>query len=141
MYKKFLLVCKTMNHYKQRWEDREFCFDTKEELVDFITNGTQYTKPEDIKAKDVFELNRLDINAILNAKKYYEAQIVCFDENNVPETKRCVCVKSKDEPTEEDFKEAFSEIFDDSSGDEIRYIRKISEEDAIEEHGDEIIEL
>ena len=33
MYKKFLLKCSTLNHYKGHWQDREFYFDTKEDMI------------------------------------------------------------------------------------------------------------
>lgn len=61
MYKKYLLKCSTMNHYKGWWEDREFYFETIEEMQNFIKNGTDYTKPEDIKVEAAFELNKIDI--------------------------------------------------------------------------------
>lgn len=61
MYKKYLLKCSTINHYTERWVDREFYFDTKEEMIDLIKNGTVYTKPEDIRVESAFELNKIDI--------------------------------------------------------------------------------
>ena len=39
MYKRFLLKCDIYNHYKGWWENTEFYFDTKEEMIDFIKNG------------------------------------------------------------------------------------------------------
>lgn len=62
MYKKFLLKCDINNRSKGWWEDTEFFFDTKEEMVDFIKNGTNYTKPEDIRVKAAFELNKVDLD-------------------------------------------------------------------------------
>ena len=37
-------------------------FPTKEELIDFIKNGTDYTKPQDIRVQAVFELNKIDLD-------------------------------------------------------------------------------
>ena len=62
MHKKFLLKCSVNNHYKGWWEDTEFYFDTKEEMIDFIKNGTGYTKPEDIRVEAAFELNRINLD-------------------------------------------------------------------------------
>lgn len=62
MYKNFLLKCDIYNHYKGWWENTEFYFDTKEELIDFIKNGTDYTKPQDIRIQAAFELNRIDLD-------------------------------------------------------------------------------
>ena len=60
MYKRFLLKCDIYNHYKGWWENTEFYFDTKEEMIDFIKNGTDYTKPQDIRVQSAFELNKID---------------------------------------------------------------------------------
>ncbi|MGF0102048.1 hypothetical protein [Bariatricus sp. SGI.019] len=62
MYKNFLLKCDIYNHCKGWWENTEFYFDTKEELIDFIKNGTDYTKPQDIRVQATFELNKIDLN-------------------------------------------------------------------------------
>lgn len=62
MYKKFLLKCSTLNHYKGCWQDREFYFDTKEDMMYFIKNGSEYTKPEDIRVEAAFELNKIDLD-------------------------------------------------------------------------------
>ena len=62
MYKRFLLKCSTLNHYKGCWQDTEFCFDTKEDMIHFITNGSEYTKPDDIKVEATFELNKIDLD-------------------------------------------------------------------------------
>ena len=50
-----------MNYYKWQWENREFYFDTKDEMIYFIENGTEYTKPEDIRVEAAFELNKINI--------------------------------------------------------------------------------
>lgn len=73
--------------------------------------------------------------------KYYQATIVWFDENNIPETKKNVCIKAYDMPCPDDFKECFEDIFNAQSGDEIRNIEEISEEDAMEEYAEEICDL
>lgn len=62
MHKKFLLKCNVNNHHKGWWEDTEFYFDTKEEMIDFIKNGTDYTNSEDIRVEAAFELNRINLN-------------------------------------------------------------------------------
>ena len=62
MYKRFLLKCSTLNHYKGCRQDREFYFDTKEDMIHFIKNGSKYTKPDDIRAEAVFELNKIDLD-------------------------------------------------------------------------------
>ena len=62
MYKRFLLKCSTLNHYKGCWQDREFCFDTKEDMIHFIKNGSEYNKPDDIKVEATFELNKIDLD-------------------------------------------------------------------------------
>ena len=62
MYKKFLLKCDVNNHYKGWWEDTEFYFDTKEEMICAIKNGINEIKPEDIRVKAAFELNKVDLD-------------------------------------------------------------------------------
>ena len=62
MYKRFLLKCSTLNHYKGCWQDREFCFDTKEDMIHFIKNVSEYTKPDDIRVEAAFELNKIDLD-------------------------------------------------------------------------------
>ena len=62
MYKRFLLKCSTLNHYKGCWQDREFCFDTKEDMIHFIKNGSEYTKTDDIRVEAAFELNKIDLD-------------------------------------------------------------------------------
>lgn len=62
MYKRFLLKCDIYNHYKGWWENTEFYFDTKEEMIDFIKSGTDYTKPQDIRIQAAFELNRINLD-------------------------------------------------------------------------------
>ena len=62
MYKRFLLKCSTLNHYKGCWQDREFCFDTKEDMIHFIKNGSEYTEPDDIRVEAAFELNKVDLD-------------------------------------------------------------------------------
>ena len=62
MYKRFLLKCSTLNHYKGCWQDREFCFDTKEDMIHFIKNGSEYTEPDDIRVEAAFELNKIDLD-------------------------------------------------------------------------------
>ena len=62
MYKKFLLECSTLNHYKRCWQDREFYFDTKEDMIHFIKNESEYTKPDDIRVEAAFELNKIDLD-------------------------------------------------------------------------------
>lgn len=52
MYKKFLLKCDVNNHYKGWWEDTEFYFDTKEEMICAIKNGINEIKP---RGKGKFE--------------------------------------------------------------------------------------
>ena len=59
--KKYLLRYEVRNHYKWCWEHQKRYFDTKEEMVDFIKNGNDYTKPKDIKYIDAFELAKIDI--------------------------------------------------------------------------------
>ena len=61
MYKKYLLRCQTINHYTGCWENREYYFDTKDEMMNYIKNGDEYgyTKPEDIKVEAAFELKRV----------------------------------------------------------------------------------
>lgn len=73
-------------------------------------------------------------------KKYYEASIVQFDENNIPYTKEMVCIKSSTIPTEEDIKLEFEDVFDEYDGDEIRNIHEISEDEALELYKDVIVE-
>ena len=62
MYKRFLLKCDIYNHYKGCMQDREFYFDTKEDMIHFIKNGSEYTKPDDIRVEAVFELNKIDLD-------------------------------------------------------------------------------
>ena len=62
MYKKFLLKCDVNNHYTGWWEDTEFYFDTKEEMICAIKNGINEIKPEDIRVKAAFELNKVDLD-------------------------------------------------------------------------------
>lgn len=59
--KKYLLRYKTYNRYRWCWEQSKKYFNTKEEMIDFIKNGNQYTKPEDIKNVEAFELIKLNI--------------------------------------------------------------------------------
>lgn len=73
-------------------------------------------------------------------KKYYEAHIVQFDENNVPYTKEMICVKSSKEPTKEELEFEFEDIFDKYAGDEIRCIEEISEDEALELYENAIVE-
>lgn len=73
-------------------------------------------------------------------KKYYEAKITMFDENNIPETKETICIKADVQPTVEDIELEFCDSVDKNAGDELRDIREISEEEALEEFGDEIVE-
>lgn len=63
MYKRFLLKCDIYNHYKGWWEENtELYFDTKEEMIDFIKNGTDYIRPQDIRVQAAFELNKIGLN-------------------------------------------------------------------------------
>ena len=62
MYKRFLLKCNVYDLYKDKWKDDEFYFDFKEEMINFIKNGTKYIKPEDIKVEAAFELNKIDLD-------------------------------------------------------------------------------
>ena len=62
MYKRFLLKCSILNHYKRCWQDGEFYFDTKEDMIHFIKNGSEYTKPDDIRVEAAFELNKIDLD-------------------------------------------------------------------------------
>lgn len=83
-----------------------------------------------------------EVRAInIKVPKYYQAAITWFDENNIPETKKNVCIKAYDMPCPDDFKECFEDIFNAQSGDEIRNIEEISEEDAMEEYAEEICDL
>lgn len=61
MFKKYLLKCSIMNYHEMCWEDEELYFDTKDEMMDFIKNGTVYVKPEDIRIASAFKLNKIDI--------------------------------------------------------------------------------
>ena len=61
MYKKYLLKCSTKNHFVDGWEDREYYFDTKEEMIDYIKNGSTCHKPKEIRVEAAFELNKIEI--------------------------------------------------------------------------------
>ena len=65
MWKKYLLRCEVVNS-NGCWKDREFYFDTKEEMMDFIQNGkaVDNIKPQGIRIAGVFELNKIDIEKI-----------------------------------------------------------------------------
>lgn len=60
-YKKYLLKCQIFNYYPWKWEDRELYFDTEEEMISFIKNGTEYIQPKDIRVEAAFILNKIDI--------------------------------------------------------------------------------
>ena len=58
--KQYLLEC-DIRRYAHYSVNRSFFFDTKESLVNFIKNGSESIKPENIKIKCVFEINKIDI--------------------------------------------------------------------------------
>lgn len=74
---------------------------------------------------------------------YFSADVVTFDENNLPETVASACIKSQYIPTAETFVKVLEDnmIYYMNHGDEIRNIEEIEEEDAIEEFGQNIIEI
>ena len=63
MYKKFLLKCRIRHEddWFEEYSDTTLDFDTKEEMTNFIKNGTEYTDPKDIEVECAFELNKIDI--------------------------------------------------------------------------------
>lgn len=63
MYKRYLLKCSIRHecNWLEEYTDTQLYFDTKEEMVDFIKNGTKYIKPKDIRIECAFELNKVDI--------------------------------------------------------------------------------
>lgn len=61
MYKKFLVKCMIKNLYKGSWHNEDFYFDTREEVIDFINNGTKFIKPENIRIEAIFKLKKIDI--------------------------------------------------------------------------------
>lgn len=61
MYKKYLLRCSTKNHFRDGWENQEFYFDTKEEMINYIKNGSKCTKSEEIRVEAAFELTKIEI--------------------------------------------------------------------------------
>ena len=58
---KFLLRCKVRNKYKGCWEHRDLYFYSKGAMLNYIQNGTDYVKPEDIKVGCIFELNEINV--------------------------------------------------------------------------------
>ena len=58
---KYLLRCKVRNRYKGCWEHRELYFCSKGAMINYVKNGTEYVKPEDIKVEYVYELKKIDI--------------------------------------------------------------------------------
>lgn len=63
MYKKYMLKCSIRNevNWLEEYTDTELYFDTKEEMIDFIKNGTVNINPKDIRIECAFELNKVDI--------------------------------------------------------------------------------
>lgn len=61
MYKKYLLKCSIYNNWLEEYEESEFYFDTKEELIDFVKNGTAAISPEYILIECAFEINKINI--------------------------------------------------------------------------------
>lgn len=71
---------------------------------------------------------------------YYKFEIVSFDENNLPYTEKEICIKADMLPTKEKLEFEFEGIFDKYDGEEIRNVCQISEKEALELFGDEIID-
>ena len=59
---RYLLKCSIYNNYKWVWENEEFYFATKEQMINFIKNGMRDIKPKDIRVERAFELNPIDID-------------------------------------------------------------------------------
>ena len=74
-------------------------------------------------------------------KKYFEAHIAQFDENNIPDTKLMVCVKADSKPSKEILELEFEEVLNEYENCEIGGICEIPEDEALESYEDEIVEL
>ena len=63
MYKKYLLKCSIRHedNWLEEYTDTQLYFDTKEEMIDFVKNGTECINPKDIRVECAFELNKVDI--------------------------------------------------------------------------------
>ena len=70
---------------------------------------------------------------------YYILEIVSFDENNFPYTEKEICIKANIMPTKAELEFEFERFFDKYDGEEIRIVCQISEEEALDLFGDEII--
>ena len=60
MYKKYMLKCEVRNQYTNpEWNNREFCFDTEEEMIEWVQNRM---KENSVRVESAFKLEKLNNN-------------------------------------------------------------------------------
>lgn len=69
MYKKFMLSCMYFDTDEGTWYHDNFYFDNEEDMVDFVKNGDDEFKPEDIRVEAAFELSELSRDIFISANK------------------------------------------------------------------------
>ena len=82
------------------------------------------------------------MNNTTSIKKYYLVEFECYDENNIPYTVESFCVKSATTPSPREINDTFEDRLEEYNDLARAYLKyEISEEEALEEFGEEIIEI
>lgn len=69
MYKKYMLSCMYFDADEGTWYHDNFFFGSEEDMIDFVKNGDDDFKPEDIKVEAAFELSELSRDIFISANK------------------------------------------------------------------------
>lgn len=69
MYKKFMLSCMYFDTDEGIWYHDNFSFGSEEDMIDFVKNGDDDFKPEDIRVEAAFELSELSRDIFISANK------------------------------------------------------------------------
>lgn len=88
------------------------------------------------------ERKGIDASGAESIKKYYLVEIWRYDENNVPFTTESFCVKASTAPTPGKINDIFEDRLNEYNGDAKACLKyEMSEEEALEEFGEDIIEI